>query len=92
MNIYNFDETNAWLGYPKGIDIIIPEEVKELYSLSPENRKSVTVIETISYINIKKIPPVIIIPGSIYMESWYRNQIMTRGELVLLSPTGFIND
>jgi len=69
MNIYNFNEINTRLGYPKGIDIIIPEEVKELYSLSPENRKLVIVIETISYINIKKIPLVIIIPGSIHMES-----------------------
>jgi len=92
MNIYNFDEINARLGCPKGMDVIVPEEVKELYSLSPENRKSVAIIETISCINVKKIPPVIIVPGLIHMESWYRNQTMTGGELVLLSPTGFIND
>jgi hypothetical protein len=92
MNIYNFDETNARLGCPKGMEVIVPEEVKELYSLSPENRKSVTVIETISYINVKKIPPVIIVPGSIYMEAWYRNQTITGKELVLLSSTCFIND
>jgi hypothetical protein len=60
--------------------------------LSPENRKSVIVIKTIGCINVKKIPPVIIVPGLIYMESWYRNQTITRGELVLLSPTGFINN
>ena len=92
MNIYNFDETNARLGCPKGMEVIVPQDVKELYSLSPENRKSVTVIETIGCMNVKKIPPVIIVPGAIHMESWYRNQTMTRGELVLLSPTGFIND
>ena len=72
--------------------VIVPIEVKELYSLSPENRKSVTIVETIGCMNVKKIPLVIIVPGSIHMESWYRNQTMTGGELVLLSPTGFIND
>jgi hypothetical protein len=92
MNIYNFDETNARLGCPKGMEVIVPQDVKELYSLSPENRKSVTVMETIGCMNVKKIPLVIIVPGAIHMESWYRNQTMTGGELVLLSPTGFIND
>ena len=92
MNIYNFNETNARLGCLKGMEVIVLEEVKELFSLSPENRKSVTVIKTIGCMNVKKIPPVIIVPGSIHMESWYRNQTMTGGELVLLSSTGFIND
>jgi hypothetical protein len=92
MNIYNFDETNARLGCPRGMDVIVPEDVKELYSLSPENRKSVTVIETIGCMNVKKIPPVIIVPGAVHMESWYRNQTLTGGELVLLSSTGFTND
>ena len=73
-NIYNFDETNARLGCLKGMDVIVPEEVKELYSLSPENCKSVTVIEAIGVMNVKKIPPVIIVPCVMHMESWYRNQ------------------
>ena len=51
------------------MDIIVLEEVKELYSLSPENRKSVTVIEAIRVINVKKIPLVIIVPGVIHIES-----------------------
>ena len=90
-NIYNFDETSARLGCPRGMEVIVPEDVKEIYSLSPENHKSVTVIETIGCMNIKKIPPVIV-PGSIHIESWYRNQTMTGGELVLLSTTDFTNN
>ncbi len=62
-NIYNFNETNARLGCPKGVDVIVPLEVKELFSLSPETRKLVTVGATIGVINKKKIPPVIIVPS-----------------------------
>jgi hypothetical protein len=50
------------------------DSVSDFFSLSPENRKSVTVIETIGCMHVKMIPPVIIVPGAIHMESWYRNQ------------------
>jgi hypothetical protein len=41
--------------------MIVPLEVRELFSLSPETRKSVTVGITIGVMNKKKIPPVIIV-------------------------------
>jgi hypothetical protein len=91
-NIYNFDETNARLGCLKGVDVIVPLKVTELFSLSPETRKSVTVGVTIGVMNKKRIPPVIIVPGSQHMESWYRNRTLTGKELVLLSLISFIND
>ena len=69
INIYNFNKTNARLGCLKGIEVIVLEEVKELFSLSLENRKLVIVIKTISCINVKKIPPIIIVPGLIHIES-----------------------
>jgi hypothetical protein len=50
------------------MEVIVLEDVKEIYSLSPENCKSVTVIETIGCMNVKNIPLVIIVPGSIYMD------------------------
>jgi hypothetical protein len=69
MNIYNFNEINAQLRCFKGMDVIILKDVKELYSLSLKNCKLVTVIKTIGYINVKKIPLVIIIPSVIYIKS-----------------------
>ena len=72
--------------------MIVPLEVRELFSLSPETRKSVTMGVTIRVMNKKRIPLVIIVPGSQHMESWYRNRTLTSKELVLLSPTSFIND
>ncbi len=32
---------------PGGEDVVVPIDVKELYTASPENRKSVTVFKTI---------------------------------------------
>jgi hypothetical protein len=46
---------------PRGVEVIVLIKVKELYSLSPKNRKSLIVIEDISIINIKKILLVIIV-------------------------------
>jgi len=40
----------------------VPIEVKELYTASPENRKSVTIIETIYADSREPLPPFIITP------------------------------
>jgi hypothetical protein len=45
------------------VDVIVPLEVTELFSLSPETRKLVIVGVTIGVMNKKRIPPIIIIPG-----------------------------
>ena len=47
-DIYNFDESGVRVGCPKREEIVVPIEIKELYTSSPENRKSVTIIESIS--------------------------------------------
>ena len=41
------DESGARISCLTSKHVIIPIEVKELYTASPENRKSVTIIETI---------------------------------------------
>jgi hypothetical protein len=55
-----------------------------------ENRKSVTVIESICA-NGTTIPPIIIVQGRRHMESWYSEKL-TGDELVLLSETGYTNN
>ena len=62
---------------------------KELYTPSPENRTSITILETVSAIG-GVIPPVLIIPGKIHMDSWYHPNLLGT-ELFLLSDTGFSN-
>ena len=46
-NVLNIDESGARVGCPTGEQVIVLSDVKELYTSSPENRKSVTIIETI---------------------------------------------
>jgi hypothetical protein len=46
------------------VDVIVPLEVRELFSLSLETRKSVIVGVTIGVMNKKRIPLVIIVLGS----------------------------
>ena len=47
-NILNFDEAGFRVGCMRGQEIIVPEEIKQFYAVSPENRRSATVIETIN--------------------------------------------
>ena len=56
----------------------------------PENRLSLTVIESISA-DGKAIPPVAIVPGETIMESWFHEN-MTGHEVVTVSPSGYINE
>jgi hypothetical protein len=92
QNLYNFDETGFRIGCPKGVEVLIPIEVQELYSLSPENRRSITIIETIAANGTTPIPPVIIVQGKYHMESWYGPGGLTSNELVLLSENGYTSD
>ena len=66
-------------------------DLDKIYSLSPEDRRSLTITETITADGSKPIPPVIIIQGRHHMESWYRGNLKG-GELVLLSEKGFTNN
>ena len=46
--ILNMDESEVRIGCPTGEIIFVPMEVTELYTTSPENRQSLTIMETIS--------------------------------------------
>jgi hypothetical protein len=63
------DESGARVGCPGGEHIIVPVEVKELYTASPENRKSVTVIETAIADGREPLPPFVIAPGQKIMDN-----------------------
>jgi hypothetical protein len=89
--IYNFDETGARVGCPKGEEILVPIDVKEHYTSSPENRRSVTVMEAISASGKEPPPPCIIAPGKLVMDNWL-NDNQTGKELIATSPTGYTNE
>jgi hypothetical protein len=48
---------------PRGEDVIVPTDVKELYIASPENRKSIIMIKNIIIDGREPFPPFIIAPG-----------------------------
>jgi hypothetical protein len=67
-NIYNFDETGIRVGCISGEKIIVPRNTTAVYTASPENRRSISIIEIISAAG-KTIPPVLIIQGKLHIES-----------------------
>ncbi|KFZ23545.1 hypothetical protein V502_01970 [Pseudogymnoascus sp. VKM F-4520 (FW-2644)] len=83
------DETSFRIGIPGGERVIVPRTAKELYTPSPENRLSITILETVSA-NGGTIPPVLVVPGKIHMDSWNHENLLGT-ELFLLSETGFSN-
>jgi hypothetical protein len=69
----------------------VPIEVKELYTASPENRKLVTIIETIHADGREPLPPFVIAPGKKIMDNWVLENLI-RTEHIECTPTGYINN
>lgn len=88
--IWNMDETGFRVGIPGVERVIVPRAVKQLYTPSPENRISITIIEAVSAAG-QTIAPVLVVPGKIHMESWYP-ETLVGNELILLSQTGYSNN
>ena len=87
--IYNIDEKGCRLACPAEEDVIVPIGIKKMYVRVPENRLSVTVVESISA-DGKAIPPLVIVPGRNIMMSWFSEQ-MTGAEVISVSPSGYTN-
>jgi hypothetical protein len=60
--VLNIDESGARVRCPGREHVIVPTEVKELYTVSPKNRKSVTIIKTILVDRREPLPPFVITP------------------------------
>ena len=90
-DIFNLDESAVRIGCPTGEIVIVPTEVKELYTASPENRQSLTIMETICAERSPLRPPVIICPGEKILEDWI-NDNLTGAELIAISPTGYAEE
>jgi hypothetical protein len=85
------DESGARIGCPAGEHVVVPSEVKEMYTSSPENRKSVTVIETIIADGREPLPPFIIAPGQKIMDNWISEELVGN-ERLACTPTGYTNN
>ncbi|PQE28657.1 hypothetical protein CJF32_00011400 [Rutstroemia sp. NJR-2017a WRK4] len=91
-NLYNMDETNVRLACLVGQEVVVPVEVTEVYEETPENRRSMTVMETICA-DGTAVYPMVIISGKQHMESWWELRQPDEGEeSYVLSKSGFTND
>jgi hypothetical protein len=63
------DELRARISCLTSKYVIVPIEVKELYTASPENRKLVTIIETIYTDSREPLLPFVITPGKKIMDN-----------------------
>jgi hypothetical protein len=84
------DEKGARVYMPAREEVVVPIGIKEIYTGMPENRMSLTIIESIS-VDGKAIPPVVIVPRVIIMVSWFHEN-MTGHEVITVSPTGYTNE
>ncbi|RPA96091.1 hypothetical protein L873DRAFT_1927354 [Choiromyces venosus 120613-1] len=85
------DESGIRIGCPTGETVIVPLEVKDLYTTSPANRKSLTIIEAICANGSHFPPPVIIYSGEKIMESWVHENL-TGAKVITVSPTGYTKE
>ena len=85
------DESGARVRCPGGEHVIVPTDVKELHTSSPENRKSVTIIKTIITDGREPLPPFVITPGQKIMDNQVAAELV-RTKQVACSPTGYTNN
>lgn len=81
----DMDEVGARIGCPSGEVVVVPSDVTQLYTESPENHKSVTIIETIKADGSSPLRQVSIL--------WTVGYSMMRGdEWITCSPTDYTNN
>src|SRR5947208_17137022 len=89
--VYNFDETGARIGCPRGEEIVVPIDMKEKYTPSPENRKSVSIMEAIQADGSRPPPLANIVLGRHVMVSWVHDNLQGE-EVIFLSDSGYTNE
>jgi len=89
-DIWNFDETGFRIGCLRGQLVFTSIDNRAVYLSDPENRESITVVETVSAVG-KSIDPFVIMSGAILKEKHFDNDIAP-GVLFGVSESGYSND
>jgi hypothetical protein len=90
-HLWNFDEAGFRVGCMQKGDILVPDDICEYYSISPENRKSLTIIESVNAAGHKLIPPVLIIQEQRLMQNWVQPELPAE-TLIKTSENEFTGD
>jgi hypothetical protein len=88
--IYNIDKKGCRITCLAGKEVIVLVRIKEMYVGIPENRMSLTVIESISA-DRKAISLVVIVPGKNIIVNWFAEN-MTGHERITVSDSGYTNE
>ncbi len=90
-DIYNMNETGFRIDIGKDQKIITKEAKRQSYLVSSSSRELVTVMECIAA-DRNVIPPMIILPGKLHMDSWFTNTKITDSYVFGVSDTGYSNN
>ena len=88
--MWNMDETGFRVGMPGNTKVVVPIHMKSAFTPSPQNHKSLTIIETVSAAR-NPIAPYIIIGGKRQMCYYFENGLDT-STVIDFSTTGYTND
>jgi len=89
--VMNIDESGARIACPRSEEVVVPIACKELYTPSPKNRQSLTIIETVYADRRPPLPPFIICPGQQIQENWIHDNLKGQ-ETITTSLTGYTNN
>ena len=91
IDTYNFDETGFWIGVGRAQQIITRDTYQRAYIPDPDNRKSLTAIETIGG-NGHVLPSMLILSGTQHLEKWFFDGGLEDKTLVAITETSYAND
>lgn len=89
-DIYNMDETGFRIGVVAGRIVITHLNTKAVYLADPDNRESLTSVETVCA-DGTAIPPMLILKGEVLLEKYFDNDLHDQ-TLLATSPSGYTND
>ena len=88
---YNFDQTGFRIGVGRNQWIVTVDPDRQAYLGSSTNRELVTSCKVISSDGYA-LPPMLILPGTLYLEDWTTKTNLADNVLLAVSDTGYSNN
>jgi hypothetical protein len=89
-NVYNIDETGFYIRVIVGRIVITHLTTKAIYLADPDNRESLTTVETVCA-DGSTIPPMLILKGDVLLEKYFENDLENETFLAT-SSSGYSNE
>ena len=87
----NINKSSVYVRCPAGEQVIVLLNIKELYTTSPKNKKSVTVIKTVYTNSREPLPSFVIALGKKIINSWVNKNLIGK-EHICATNTSYINN